>query len=110
MWRRLAPTPRCRPTTCRRGAWPANTSPIGSDLAAKQLRRKGIIIPAGGGAPDTTAAVTGDSQIRASASHGPWANAQVAVDFGAWILNASKPARAIVLIPSALVTGENVKS
>ena len=83
---------------------------IGTDLAAKQLRRKGIIITSVDGAPDIEAALKGDSQIQASASQDPWAMAQLAVDIGAGILNGRKPARDMVLIPSILVTRENVKS
>ncbi|MCF5239770.1 substrate-binding domain-containing protein, partial [Pseudomonas sp. PA-5-4G] len=49
---------------------------IGSDLAAKQLKRSGIIITSVDGAPDIENALKTDTQIQASASQDPWAMAQ----------------------------------
>jgi ribose transport system substrate-binding protein len=83
---------------------------VGTDLAARQLRRKGIIIASVDGAPDVEAALKSDSQIQASASQDPWAMAQLAVDIGFAILNGRKPASDMVLIPSTLITRENVKN
>ncbi len=45
---------------------------IGSDLAVKQLNRKGIVITSVDGAPDIEAALKGDTSIVASASQDPY--------------------------------------
>jgi len=83
---------------------------IGSDLAAKQLNRSGIVISSVDGAPDIEAALKSDTMIEASASQDPWAMAQQSVEIGAGILNGKKPANPMVLMPSTLVTRDNVKS
>ncbi|RAR57503.1 monosaccharide ABC transporter substrate-binding protein (CUT2 family) [Paraburkholderia unamae] len=84
---------------------------LGSDLAAKQLRRKGIVLASVDGAPDVEAALkSADSSIAASASQDPWAMAQQAVTLGYGIMNGHKPANPVVLMPSTLVTRENVAS
>ncbi|WP_122257535.1 ABC transporter substrate-binding protein, partial [Pseudomonas salomonii] len=71
---------------------------IGSDLAAKQLKRSGIIITSVDGAPDIENALKTDTQIQASASQDPWAMAQTAVNVGNDILNDKAPAEAVTLL------------
>lgn len=81
---------------------------IGSDLAAKQLKRSGIIITSVDGAPDIEDALKTDTQIQASASQDPWAMAQTAVDVGNDLLNDKAPAQAVTLLTPKLITRENV--
>jgi ribose transport system substrate-binding protein len=83
---------------------------IGSDLAAKQLNRKNIVITSVDGAPDVEAALKGDSLIVASASQDPYAMAQQAVSVGYDIMNGKKPSDPMILMPSTLITKENVGS
>ena len=77
---------------------------IGTDLAAKQLNRQNIVITSVDGAPDIEAALKGNTQIQASASQDPYAMAQLGVE----ALNGKKPENPVVLMPSTLVTRENV--
>ncbi len=83
---------------------------IGSDLAARQLRRKGIVITSVDGAPDIANALKSDTQVQASASQDPWRMAQEAVVIGRDLLDGKRPAEPMVLIPSTLVTRDNVGS
>lgn len=83
---------------------------IGTDLAARQLNRKNIIITSVDGAPDIEAALKGDTQVQASASQDPWAMAQKAVEIGLGLMNGKKPADPMVLMPSKLITRTNVAS
>jgi ribose transport system substrate-binding protein len=83
---------------------------IGSDLAAKQLNRKGIVITSVDGAPDIEAALKGDTLILASASQDPYAMAQQAVSVGYDIMNGKKPQDPMILMPSTLITKDNVAS
>ncbi|ALA19077.1 MULTISPECIES: ABC transporter substrate-binding protein [unclassified Chelatococcus] len=82
---------------------------IGTDLAAKQLNRTGIIITSVDGAPDIEAALKGNTMVEASASQDPYAMAQQAVEVGYGIMNGKKPDQPMVLMPSTLVTRDNVK-
>ena len=82
---------------------------IGSDLAAKQLKRTGIIITAVDGAPDIEAALKGDTQVQASASQDPYKMAQIAVTVGYDVMNGKKPEKSEILMDSKLVTRDNVK-
>lgn len=82
---------------------------IGSDLAAKQLNRTGIIITSVDGAPDIEVALKGNTMVQASASQNPYAIAQKGVEVGYEIMNGKKPAEPMVLLPSTLVTRDNVK-
>jgi ribose transport system substrate-binding protein len=84
---------------------------IGTDLAAKQLNRTGIIITAVDGAPDIEASLKDPAspQIQASASQDPFFMARRAVQVGVDILNGKKPSEKVILLPSALVTRDNVK-
>jgi ribose transport system substrate-binding protein len=81
---------------------------IGSDLAAKQLNRKNLVITSVDGAPDMESALKSDTTIVASASQDPWAMAQQAVAIGYDIMNGKKPENAMVLMPSTLITRDNV--
>ncbi|CRM10851.1 MULTISPECIES: ABC transporter substrate-binding protein [Pseudomonas] len=81
---------------------------IGSDLAAKQLKRSGIVITSVDGAPDIENALKTDTQIQASASQDPWAMAQTAVNVGNDILNDKAPAEAVTLLTPKLITRDNV--
>ena len=83
---------------------------VGSDLAAKQLHRKDIVITSVDGAPDIETALKSDTLVQASASQDPWAMAQTAVGIGYGIMNGKKPANPMVLLPSTLVTRDNVSS
>ncbi|WP_421552704.1 ABC transporter substrate-binding protein [Pseudomonas yamanorum] len=83
---------------------------IGSDLAAKQLKRNGIIITSVDGAPDIENALKTDTLIQASASQDPWAMAQTAVNVGNDILNDKQPAEAVTLLAPKLITRDNVGS
>jgi len=81
---------------------------IGSDLAAKQLNRKSVVITSVDGAPDIEVALKGDSLVAASASQDPYAMAQQAVAVGYDIMNGKKPADPMILMPSTLITKDNV--
>ncbi|GAB3629373.1 sugar ABC transporter substrate-binding protein [Pandoraea terrae] len=81
---------------------------IGSDLAARQFNRRGIVIASVDGAPDVEAALKSDTLIQASASQDPWAMAQMAVNIGYDLMNGKPPSNPMVLIPSMLVTRENL--
>ena len=83
---------------------------IGTDLAARQQQRSGIIITAVDGAPDIEAALKDPQspQIQASASQDPFFMARRAVQVGVSILNGQKPASPVELLPSKLVTRDNV--
>lgn len=81
---------------------------IGTDLAARQLKRKGLVIASVDGAPDIENALKSETQVEASASQDPWLMAQQAIVIGNDILNGKKPANPMVLIPSTLVTRDSV--
>lgn len=84
---------------------------IGSDLAARQFKRKGIVITSVDGAPDIeTALKSQDSLIEASASQNPWTMARRAVQLGKQIVDGESPEESTVLIPPSLVTRDNVGS
>ena len=82
---------------------------IGTDLAARQLNRKNIVITSVDGAPDIETALKGDTQVQASASQDPYMIAQKAVEIGHDIMNGKKPAEPMTLLPSTLITRANVK-
>ncbi len=81
---------------------------IGSDLAAKQLNRAGIVIASVDGAPDIVAALKGQTQVQASASQDPYAMGKLAVETGAGIMDGKKPENPMILMSSQLVTRDNV--
>ncbi len=82
---------------------------IGTDLAARQLNRKNIVITSVDGAPDVETALKADTQVQASAGQDPFMIAQKAVEIGQDLLNGKKPAQQITLLPSTLITRANVK-
>ena len=83
---------------------------IGTDLAARQQNRSGIIVTAVDGAPDIEAALKDPNspQIQASASQDPFIMARRAVQVGVAILKGDKPASNVELFPSKLVTRDNI--
>jgi ribose transport system substrate-binding protein len=81
---------------------------IGSDLAAKQLKRKGIVIVSVDGAPDIEGALKDNTSVMASASQDPYSMAENAVAIGYDIMNGKKPSDPMVLMPSKLITRDNV--
>jgi ribose transport system substrate-binding protein len=82
---------------------------VGTDLAARQLNRKNIVITSVDGAPDIETALKSDTQVQASASQDPYMIAQKAVEIGQDVLNGKKPAQQMTLLPSSLITRANVK-
>jgi ribose transport system substrate-binding protein len=84
---------------------------IGFALAAKQLGRTDFSITSVDGSPDIEAALKDPNMalIKASASQDPYIMARKAVALGIEILNGKKPADPVLLLPSVLVTRENVK-
>ena len=83
---------------------------IGTDLAAKQMHRSGIIITSVDGAPDIETALQNKSLVQASASQDPWGMAQQAVAIGYGLMNGKQPEVSTVLIPSMLITRDNIAS
>lgn len=83
---------------------------IGTDLAARQQNREGIMITSVDGAPDIEAALKDPNspQIQASASQDPFFMARRAIKLGATILDGKKPENPVELIPSKLITRDNV--
>jgi len=82
---------------------------IGSDLAARQFKRTGIVITSVDGAPDIEVALKNkNSLISASASQNPWAMARQAVELGAGIVGGKRPEQPVLLIPPTLVTRDDV--
>jgi ribose transport system substrate-binding protein len=81
---------------------------IGTDLAAKQLNRTGIVITSVDGAPDIEAALKGNTMVQASASQDPYTMAQIAVATGVEIMNGKKPADPMILMESKLITRDNI--
>ena len=84
---------------------------IGTDLAARQLHRKGIVITSVDGAPDIVAALKDPlSTIAASASQDPYTMGQIAVREGAALLNGQKPAQQVTQMTPKLITRDNYAS
>lgn len=83
---------------------------IGTNLAAKQLNRTNIIITSVDGAPDIEAALKdpGSPMIQASSSQDPYSMAQLAVRLGYDAMNGKKPENSVTLMPSKLITRDNV--
>jgi ribose transport system substrate-binding protein len=84
---------------------------IGFALAAKQQGRTDFPVVSVDGSPDIEAALKdpGLAMIKASASQDPYIMARKAVAAGIGILNGKPPAEKVTLLPSVLVTRENVK-
>ncbi len=83
---------------------------IGSNLAAKQAGRNNIIFTSVDGAPDIEAVLKDPESpmVQASASQDPYAMAQLAMEIGVDLLNGKEPAQKVTLLPSKLVTRDNV--
>ena len=81
---------------------------IGSDLAAKQMGRSEFFITSVDGAPDIETALKGNTLVQASASQDPYKNAQTGVEIGYDIMNGKKPEEAMILLPSELITRDNI--
>jgi ribose transport system substrate-binding protein len=85
---------------------------IGVALAAKQMQRTGFPITSVDGSPDIESALKdpGMAQIVASASQDPYIMARRATAEGVQIMAGNKPASPVTLLPSVLVTRDNVGS
>ncbi len=83
---------------------------IGTSLAAKQLKRDNLFITSVDGAPDIEDALKNDTLVHASASQDPWAMAQKGIEIGYDVLNGKPPAEQMILLPSTLITRDNVES
>lgn len=83
-------------------------SAIGADLAARQLRRSGIIITTVDGSPDIEDALKGDTMIEASSAQLPAVLAEAAVAAGIALVNGEAPDNPEILVAPALVTRDSV--
>lgn len=84
-------------------------SALGADLAARQARRNEFFIVSVDGAPGAVEALQkGDSLIAATAAQDPQRMAMRGVEIGYRLLNGIKPEQDPTLIPTPLVTRENV--
>ncbi len=84
---------------------------IGAELAAKQAKRTNLFITAVDGAPDAEKALKAKTPLfLASAAQDPAAMSAKAVDVAVEIMKGNKPANPVVLIPTALVTTDNIKA
>jgi ribose transport system substrate-binding protein len=83
---------------------------IGTALAAKQAGRSEFFITSVDGSPDIEAALKDPAyaMIEASASQDFYAIPKVSVQTGLDLLNGKKPEKPLILIPSSLVTRDNV--
>ena len=83
---------------------------IGTNLAAKQLKRKGIVIASVDGAPDIVAELKDPKSpmIQASGSQDPYIMAAKAVEVGYKVMNGEKLEQKTMLLPSSLVDRNNV--
>jgi ribose transport system substrate-binding protein len=82
---------------------------IGASLAAKQAGRTDLFITAVDGAPDIEAELKDTSSlVLASSSQDPYAMAQLATEIGIGLINGKKPEQQVTLMPSKLVTRDNV--
>ena len=81
---------------------------IGTDLAAKQQNRSGIVITSVDGAPDIEQALKSETMIEASSSQDPYAMAQRAVEIGYQIMQGQKPEQTMNLMEPQLITRDNV--
>jgi ribose transport system substrate-binding protein len=81
---------------------------IGADLAAKQLGRTDLFITSVDGAPDIEEALKSETLIEASSAQDPYKMAQMAVEVGYQIMQGTEPEQDTILIPSDLITRDNV--
>lgn len=83
---------------------------IGSDLAAKQQNRTGLVITSVDGAPDIVQAIKTHGMIAASASQDPYGMGRLATKVGMAILAGHPPADKITLMTPKLIDADNVDS
>lgn len=82
---------------------------LGADLAARYAGRREFFIVSVDGAPDAEQALKdADSLLAATAAQEPQVMAMRGVEIGYAILNGNKPDRDRILIPTPLVTRENI--
>ena len=83
---------------------------IGTALAAKQAGRNEFFITSVDGSPDIESALKDPAydMIKASASQDFYAIPKVSAQIGMDLVNGKKPEKDLILIPSTLVTRENV--
>lgn len=83
---------------------------VGTELAAKQLGRSEMFISSVDGAPDVEQELkSGKSMIKASASQDPYNLATIATEIGIKLMKGEKPEQTVTLVPSKLITADNVK-
>ncbi|GBQ28460.1 ABC transporter substrate-binding protein [Gluconacetobacter azotocaptans] len=83
---------------------------IGSNLAARQLQRTGIVITSVDGSPDVVNALKTDTLIQATASQSPAEQGALGVQTGYGLMNGKKPAQTVTLLAPQLVDRKNVAS
>ena len=82
---------------------------IGCDLAAKQAQRNEFFIVGVDGSPDAVATLKSKGSLfEATPAQDPYAMAQKAVEVGVDVMGGKKPAEDTILIPTKLITRENV--
>jgi ribose transport system substrate-binding protein len=82
---------------------------IGCDLAAKQAQRNEFFIVGVDGSPDAVAALKSKGSLfEATPAQDPYAMAQKAVEVGVDVMGGKKPAEDTILIPTKLITRDNV--
>jgi ribose transport system substrate-binding protein len=82
---------------------------IGCDLAAKQANRNEFFIVGVDGSPDAVAALKSKGSLfEATPAQDPYAMAQKAVEVGVDAMGGKKPAEETILIPTKLITRDNV--
>ncbi len=83
----------------------------GSDLAAKQARRNEFFIASVDASPEVERALkSGNTLIQASATQDPYGMGYQAVQVGYDIMNGKKPDDPKILMPSTLITKDNVEN
>src|SRR3984893_1159303 len=82
---------------------------IGSDLALRQAQRQDCLVVGVDGSPDVVPSLKDkNSLIAASAAQDPYTMARKAVEIGYDIINGTKPAQEVTLVPVELITKDNV--
>ncbi|MGC2576550.1 MAG: ABC transporter substrate-binding protein [Terrimicrobiaceae bacterium] len=82
---------------------------IGCDLAAKQANRNEFFIVGVDGSPDAVSALKSKGSLfEATPAQDPYAMAQKAVEVGVGVMNGKKPEKDLILIPTKLITRDNV--
>jgi ribose transport system substrate-binding protein len=81
---------------------------IGADLAARQARRNDFFIVGVDGAPDAEVALAEENLFVATPAQDPYTMAATAVEVGYEILQGNAPEQETILIPTQLITRENL--